>query len=331
MPKEYRLSNQVNQLLKRCLLHAFVLVAVWMALFGPWRNRVFEWLPYLEKHGTELFVVFLFVWSVQLLRFIRRGAISTIALQDNAVRLTYSGYFSDEPITERALEAKDIFYIGKRGFNLALVTSEGRIELGVSAAVNEFLSDLQNIFLLNKTHYQSLDKSRLYDIFQALPAGAQAELVGEVINEKTEAEALERQREYFTESEESEPFVLGGNVYELRRFKTLPKLSISVCPRCASASILSGELRNVHAVPLELDDAKAEGIRQRLTNSLPLLDTRIYACLSCGLVIGQTQSGNLQEQVRKYGPEELRAKLEEMSDPGGSTSRANASDHPDAS
>ncbi|ABC28153.1 hypothetical protein HCH_01286 [Hahella chejuensis KCTC 2396] len=304
---------------------------MWVALFGPWRSKFFEWSPYLEKHGTELFVVFLCVWSVQLLRFIRRGAISAIALHDNAVRLTYSGYFSDEPITERTLEAKDIFYIGKRGFNLALVTAEGRIELGASAAVNEFLSDLQNTFLLNKTHYQSLDKSRLYDIFQALPAGAQAELVGEVINEKTEAEALARQREYFTESEESEPFVLGGNVYEHRRINALPELSISVCPRCASESMLSGELRHVHAVPLELDDAKAKGVRQRLTNSLPLLDSRIYACLSCGLVVGQTLFESLQAQVKKYGSEELREKWEKVSDPEQSTCNSNASAGPDAS
>ncbi|AZZ94158.1 hypothetical protein EUZ85_26940 [Hahella sp. KA22] len=329
MPKEYRLPNQVNRLLKRCLLHAFVLVAVWMALFGPWRNRIIDWLPYLEKHGTELFVVFIFIWSVQLLRFIRRGAISAIALQDHAVRLTYSGYFSDEPITERTLEAKDIYYIGRRGFNLALVTSEGRVELGASAVVNEFLRDLQNAFLLNKMHYQSLDKSRLYDIFQALPAGAQAELVGEVINEKTEAEALERQREYFTESEESESFVQVGNVYKPRRLKALPELSVSVCPRCASESMLSGELRHVHAVPLELDDAKAKGIRQRLANTLPLLDTRIRACLSCGLVVGQTPSASLQAQVRKYGSDELRARLEEISDSGDFTS--NVSDRSDAS
>ncbi|WP_431686717.1 hypothetical protein [Hahella sp. NBU794] len=268
---------------------------------------------------------------MQLLRFIRRGAISGIALQDNAVRLTYSGYFSDEPITERTLETKDIYYIGRRGFNLALVTSEGRIELGASAAGNEFLSDLQNVFLLNKAHYQSLDKSRLYDIFQALPAGAQAELVGEVINEKTEAEALERQQEYFTPSEEAEPHVHGGNIHEYRGYKALPELSFSVCPRCADELILAGGLLYANAVPLELDDAKAKGIRQRLSNSPALMDRRVCACLSCGLVIGQTRPGGLQEQVRKYGPEELRAKLEEMSDPGGSTSGVNASDRSDAS
>ena len=314
MTKEYRFPNQVTQLLKRCLLHTIILVAALIALFGPWQNRLFEWLPYLEKHGAEIFVVFLFVWLVALVRFFLRGAISVISVDGDAIQVTYSSYFSEEPISKKDFLVEDIFYIGNRGSSLALVTTKGRLELGSSSVMNEFVDDFQNTFLLNKAHYLRLDISRLYDLFQALPAGKQAELVGEVINEKTEAEAHKRQQEFCAPRDEAEPAIREGNVEAYSQLRDLQELSFVVCPRCAGETLVCGALLTQQPVHFEPENAKASGLQRFLHLSFPVMESRIMSCLLCGLIIGQTRPEVLQEQVRKYGSEELRAMLDAQSD-----------------